>query len=373
MMGTGIFQRSTLVANKGVYYLDTLPSEATQRRSSWKVNVFEGGKAYNIFMLYAKPSTRVTFQLYVGANLDPERDVSLVRAGSAAEKDADFDGKKNIILVTKLDQESPMEFTKGTWPAAWIRNYNPKEGILTVTMDMSDGSLAQDFKNAAKESCRPKTFCTWKDDPANTEDGGVCVYNDQEKIIDFQGDDSICAWSTRARECPSGGCLGFQVVMPEKFASDSSDKRPDPVSFNNVGAYYQGLKSDLKWNYDSDWKIDWNYAAGTVSGDEKLTEYSENFTVSAIDAAKKVITLSAGIGDDKYGYTVVKKLDAKGRVIAWAWLDKGRALKKGDRQLTLDRTVDWQAGDSIQVGTSSACVYTTANPPPPIPDNLWKK
>ncbi len=40
MMGTGIFQRSSLVANKGVYYLDTLPSETTQRKSSWKVNVF---------------------------------------------------------------------------------------------------------------------------------------------------------------------------------------------------------------------------------------------------------------------------------------------------------------------------------------------
>ncbi len=99
---------------------------------------------------------------------------------------------------------------------------------------------------------------------------------------------------------------------------------------------------------------------------------TRSFTISTVDATKKVITMSGVIADDKYGYTLVKQLDATGRVTGWAWLDKERTIKKGDRQLTLDRTVDWQAGDSIQVSTSSTCVYTTANPPPPVPDNLWK-
>ncbi len=215
----------------------------------------------------------MTFQLYVGAGLDLNKDVSLVRASSEAEKDADFDGKKNIVLVTKLDQEAPMEFTKGTWPATWIRKYNDQNGILTVTMDMSDGELAKDFRNSAKESCRPATFCTWKDNPADRENRGDCVYNDQQQIIAFQGDASICAWSTQARECPSGGCPGFQIKLPDKFAADSSDKRPVTVTFDNVGTYYQGLKSDLKWNYDSDWKIDWNYAPQTLSGDDKQQEH----------------------------------------------------------------------------------------------------
>jgi hypothetical protein len=373
MMGAGIFQRSSLVANKGVYYLDTLVKSETQRdQGRFKASVFEGGRAYNIFLLYAKPETRVTFQIYVGPGLDPVKDVSLVRTGSESQADADFDGEKNTVLVAKLDQESPMEFKKdAAWPSSWIRDY--KNGILTVTMDMSDPKFTDKFRDSGKESCRPSTFCTWKADPSDKENGGKCVYNKDQKIIDFKGDDSICAWSVKAKECPRGGCPGFQVKLPKAFKADDSDRRPEPVLFTQVGDYYTKLKTGTGWNYDTDWKAEWAYADRKLSEDVQLKEYSESFTLSAIDGTKKILTLGgSGIAHEEYGYSLVKRLDSSGNVTGWAWLNKNSKLRNGDTKLILDTAVEWEPNDKILVSTTSNCIYGPANPPPPVPEYLWK-
>ena len=66
MLGTAIGQRSTMIANKGIYYIDTTMSPAKQGAKKSNMNVFWAGEKYNFFLIYAKPTTKVTFQLYVG-------------------------------------------------------------------------------------------------------------------------------------------------------------------------------------------------------------------------------------------------------------------------------------------------------------------
>ena len=186
MMGAGISQRSVLLANNGSYYVDTNVSTAKQTTAT--KNVFEKGKTYNFFLIYAKPATKVTFQLYVGQNFNKDNEVRTVLVGTQKE-----DG---VVLV------SPLEFTPGTtWPADWTRTYDSTTGILEVTMDMKDSSFSSDFEKATEESCGPPSFCEWKD--------GACKAAGGTNPIAYTPTDDICQWSIKASECPSGGCIGF--------------------------------------------------------------------------------------------------------------------------------------------------------------------
>ncbi len=263
MMGAGIFQRSTMLVNKGAYYLDTAVSEDAQRKQGqWKINAFQGGQSYNFFLIFAKPETRVTFQLYVGAGLNVDKDVVLVRAGS--EGTDQVDGKNVVVLTADFGKTSPINFTPGDWPAKWIKKYDDK-GILTVTMDLGDPAITPDFTAAMQESCKPSTFCVWQPD-SQDRTKGKCVYNKGQNIIDYKGDDAICQWSVKAQECPRGGCLGFQVKFPDAFAADDQAHRPDPVFFTEAGNYYKSLGYNTGWDYASDWKVDWKLADSDYAG-----------------------------------------------------------------------------------------------------------
>ena len=143
-------------------------------------------------MLYAKPTTKQTYLIYVG-------------------RKAKFDGD-NIedVWMTQADiRPDPISFTKprklpGTWKAA----YDPDSGILRVDIDLSDPTLKAAFDNAAEPNCRPFTYCTW--DPADKK----CNDNVRRR---YEPTDAVCRWAVVDPDCPSGGCFGIGFRMPPNW------------------------------------------------------------------------------------------------------------------------------------------------------------
>ncbi len=264
MMGAGIWQRSTLIANLGKYYIDTAVSRDTQVKGTPRygdptkifhnLNVFEKNKSYNFFLLYAKPSTRVTFQIFVGndPNFSSTANIRMLRVGTKVK-----DGEDEVVVL----RGNKLNFTLvDFWPTNWTREYKSDEGSLEVTMDMGFGQskddktkkLALDFGNKAKkETCKPKSFCRW--------DGGLNKCCAADNINDC--DDSVCSWSNKALDCPSGGCLGFQITFPDKFEANDitgGANRPDTEPYPA-----------------RDWNVGWKYADKIYDGDLKSCNYSD--------------------------------------------------------------------------------------------------
>jgi hypothetical protein len=227
MMGAGISQRSIMIANNGKYFIDTTRDEKmvgnTEIKSPTK---FIAGNKYNFFMLYAKNSTKVTYQLYVGEGLE-KADVfsrlKLLRVGNKSQTDRGRTGP--LVLVT------PLVFAASDWPwnSDTDRSYDQKSGILEFKMDL--GKFSADFSNAAEESCQPKSYCKWEN--------GSCVRSATKKgdsVIDYLDNDSkTCGeWSVKSSECPSNGCIGFQIAFPADYDAQKNKRaifRPEPVPY----------------------------------------------------------------------------------------------------------------------------------------------
>jgi hypothetical protein len=228
MLGTAIGQRSTMIANKGKYYVDTTMSPTKQGLKKPRMNVFWPNQRYNFFLAYAKPTTRITFQLFVGKSPDVSFDsataVEMLRVGTnkAAEHGTGFDDA--TVLV-----QPPLKFdTTHPWPPEWSRTYSKSTGILEVTMDLA--SFAHDFEKAKEESCGPPSFCHWNKDWDGGEGACRCApqeydSNKQPMPIGFTCDNAseVCAWSSLRSECPSGGCFGFQVAFPAGFTPNDDN------------------------------------------------------------------------------------------------------------------------------------------------------
>ncbi len=376
MMGADLFQRSSLIVNNGAYYLDTTVSGDTQRTETQaiaggsqpaNVTVFEEGKRYSVFLLYAKPATRVTFQLYVGKGRDKaatEADTGLVRVGLNRTIEGEGIGQNpepradNAAVIIK-----PINIAaQKNWPASWTRSYDAGSGILTVTMDM--GEFQKAFDDGVAESCRPATFCEWN---ATRK---ACQYKKQD-IIDFQGDDSVCQWSVKAMECPSGGCFGFQFGLPADFRRDDANHRPAPVKYTDCG------KIDPKCSFDKAWNVGWAYPSDPkLPVDPALPEQFEELLIKDVrldDATNRsVVTVSTPVQSDRKTYQAVRRMDSgSGQVTGWAWLAKDATVNKGDVELRLDRAVDWKAGERIAVTAASRCDYKNQMPSP-LPVDLWR-
>lgn len=262
MMGAGIWQRSTMVANLGKYYIDTAISKKTQiektplfgdaSKVTHNLNVFEPNKSYNIFLLYAKPATRITFQLYVGKDPKFSADsLRMVRAGTKVK-----DGDENIVILkgAKLDF-TPADF----WPTNWQRKYQSDTGILEVTMDMGfdkatdvqTRQLADDFQDKAKqEVCKPQSFCRWDDKVKK-----CCRADDKAGC-----EDSICGWTSKTLECPAGGCLGFRVTLPGSFRAD-----------DDTGGKFRPPTEP----FPASQTVKWGLAGPSLSGDPESCVYKD--------------------------------------------------------------------------------------------------
>jgi cell migration-inducing and hyaluronan-binding protein len=250
MGGQSTYQRSTLTANHGTYYVDT----SVSRDQQWKkekfsdiipcdvketgpcqqrsVNVFEGGKTYYMFFLYAKQSTQQTYQIYVGPGFNVKTDVKAVRA------------YLNTLPVERFDN--------ATWPAAWgdphyndevaCANSVPKTNcyILQVTIDMK-GQTDLNTSPDNPSLCLPHKFCKQTgstcgcalaaDDPLIKANPGMADVGDKPGLCTL----ACSEWSVKDLDFPSTGPLGFAFKLPSnpKFIPDdqSLSHRPFPTLF----------------------------------------------------------------------------------------------------------------------------------------------
>ena len=241
MAGMDLYQRSMLTLNNATYYIDTTVSENTQRSSgASSLNVFESGKTYYVFLLYAKPTTRQTYEIFVGQGADKgyADTVKGVRASLA---------------------QDPLSFTDDP-SLKWDRDYDPDSGILTVTMDLS--GFGSEFEEAKLDFCQPESFCELNG--AKTR----CQCSDYLKATDpvlYQEclDGNICGtFAGKDIDCPLKGCFGFKVTLPSAFVADDGLHRPDPSCFPENEA----------------WNVQWKNAGSEVAGtcfdpDKGMTEF----------------------------------------------------------------------------------------------------
>jgi hypothetical protein len=219
MMGPDISGRINLTVNHGVYYIEATDGEAAQTNANFK-NIFTAGETYYVFLVYAKPSTRQTYQLYVGAN-------------NAANFEANNVSAVGVDLATKT-----LGFQTISWPDGWSRSYDPTTGILSVTMDLQ--GFQEGFTAANADQCQPKSFCTWNDQnqqcqcSSQLQSDNPALYQEcTEK--NSRGEDAICRWAVNDIDCPvvngARACLGFAVTLPPTFVADGTDRRPRAQCF----------------------------------------------------------------------------------------------------------------------------------------------
>jgi len=213
MAGMDLFQRSMLTLNNATYYIDTTVSEATQRLTAASLNVFEPGKTYYVFLVYAKPSTKQTYEIYVGKN-----------AGANYATAAVEEVRANI-------GEVPIKFAVDT-NLHWDKQYTEEDGILRVTMDLAP--YQQEFTQAKADFCQPSSFCSG---PTVANPNVPCQCNPalEKTLYDQCVAGNICGKFTgKDIDCPLAGCFGFKFTLPPAdifVADDDKGHRPTSECF----------------------------------------------------------------------------------------------------------------------------------------------
>ena len=208
MAGADIGQRQTMTVNNGLYYLDTTVPEETQKKAATRVNGFRKDRKYLVFFVYAKDTTRQTYQIYVGTKFDS----------------TNFKPARVSINV------GPVQYTELTGTVAWVTpDYTQvaTKGILTVTVDFrtEKSSLAPTPTNGV---CHPQTFCK----AAGNSCVNTLLQGNPNK--DFQTENStVCSdWAVKDLDCPLAGCYGFSFELRKDgdFATGGYH-RPLPLAF----------------------------------------------------------------------------------------------------------------------------------------------
>src|SRR5215471_17872598 len=144
------------------------------------------------FLLYAKPTTVQTYEMYVGTGL------------------TDTTGLVSAVQVNK--NTTPFTATTITWPANWTQNYNATTGLLTVTMSLA----GMDF-SAPSALCQPANFCT------GTANSCSCALKTTDPTytpsIFAQCQAACSTWAVKDLDCPDAGCYGFSVTLPSSFSN----------------------------------------------------------------------------------------------------------------------------------------------------------
>jgi hypothetical protein len=223
-MGQSKFQRSSLTTNNNRYYIDTTPSKNAQLHPPGlnpgisHLNVFEKDKTYYVFLLFAKATTKQTYDMYVGKGFD----------------------KSNVAHLFQTRVELPGDYIfkdEGKLPAGWATDYNQTSGVLSVTMDMSKVSkFATEYAAAMKSQCQPTTFCKWNGSAPSGEDKCQCadsVFSPPSSTFvanECTKTNGICSWAIKDVDCPEGGCYGFGVKMSGQFVTSDSPPNPAPTT-----------------------------------------------------------------------------------------------------------------------------------------------
>ena len=231
LLGQNVGQRSSLTVNRGTYYIDT--TTGVQKAKTYCTGIkgvggdcaytaFKPSSTYYLFQIYAKTTTKQTYQIYVGKS-----------ASSYDPTDP------NTVWMVQGDiGKKPIPFTKQSLPTGWITGkdaYNATTGILTVTIDLSTvtsiggKSLTALYKEARKNNCKPETYCTW--DAGKDTDPGTC--KDLFPLSSVEPGakaDEICRWGGADLDCPDGGCvgIGFKTADTFKNSDDAGFAPPTP-------------------------------------------------------------------------------------------------------------------------------------------------
>jgi cell migration-inducing and hyaluronan-binding protein len=237
MAGANFAQRQTMTMNNGKYYLDTTVPKDTQRNTETysteppgdgrKLNVFKGGETYSVFFVYAKKSTRQTYQIYVG-------DKFKIADGFKT-------GRMNI-------QDSKLKFypvgnMKGITTDPTIVN-----GVLTVNVDFSG---LTELDPTPDNLCQPRSFCRPSSDRKSCE--SALDSNDPQR---GESNAACRIWAVKDLDCPplvlngdawqSGGCLGFSFKLgntPADFTT-GGNMRPNPEPFPELKTRFDVVSED---------------------------------------------------------------------------------------------------------------------------------
>ncbi len=258
MMGQKAAQRSTLSLNHGSYYIDTTQNCSSQGGCPvctpnsqgtnclfckpgttdcwengadidphpWHPTVFLKGETYYLFLVYAKPTTKQTYDIYVGKNEEGKYSIEPVRAD----------------LPSLAYNFTPKP--QGDWlnPAP---KYDGSTGTVRVTIDLS--SHQADFDNSRVAFCQPTSFCQ----AVGSGRSAQCVCKPGTSCTD----DAVCAWGQNDLDCPQDpddpnkmGCFGFSITMPDDFDPNGPIK-PDNSLFKPFGesdSYFDNVTFSTK-------------------------------------------------------------------------------------------------------------------------------
>jgi cell migration-inducing and hyaluronan-binding protein len=228
MAGQSISQRSTLTVNNGTYFMDTTPSDVTQRKwtnnnaSDFRGNEFLGGHWYYVFLLYAQPgdaegnflpqTTKQTYQIWVGPNFDKTKDV------------------KSIQIPVGTTPFSPSSSNPNPIPT---ENFSTSYSgdILTVTLDTNFDQFRTNYTAAAQAKCQPQNLCSWNSGSSSCG----CVLNQNDPL--YGQCNAVCTkWTAKDIDCPKGGCYGFEFYLDPNFKPLDQAQVPAPVCLKQSDA-----------------------------------------------------------------------------------------------------------------------------------------
>jgi hypothetical protein len=205
MSGQDTAQRSSLTVNNGRYYVDTTVSADQQLQAgAGLLTAFQPNQTYYTMLLFAKPTTRQTYQLYVGPGFNVATDFFMARADTS---------------------DAPVKFTRvASLPSSWPQpQYEASTGLLTVTVDMSFPEFQTEYNAAKQNKCAPASFCSWQ--PATNSCGSSLPATDPL----FAESNSVCStWPVKDVDCPQGGCYAFGITLPAGFTSGPKPNLPPP-------------------------------------------------------------------------------------------------------------------------------------------------
>lgn len=218
MAGQSTAQRSSLTVNNGSYYIDTTVDMGKQQAAGPNLSIFEKNQTYYTFLLFAKPTTKQIYRMYVGPGFDVSSGVFMARANTGT---------------------APVKFVRSAWPATWQREYDAKTGLLKVTLDMSFSEFKVNYDAAVSGKCMPKKFCAWKKE-TNSCDSAL----DKTDSL-YDESKAVCStWPVKDIDCPDGGCYSFGVTLPDGFTIGDKPNLPPPAeSFPAIPEWNMPFKS----------------------------------------------------------------------------------------------------------------------------------
>ena len=218
MMGANLWQRSTLTANNGVYYIDTAAGPAKQAASPNK-NIFEANRTYYVLFVYATPTHASGIS-------------ALRRHGPRPGLRRERTSSSRVCSPAPAISSSPTiaDLAAGMGARVRSRQRHPdgddRHGIR---------QFKTEFAQAQQNFCQPASFCTFGKKGCQCNPDGA--FAKLCKDCDPDGDSAkpckdkdLCAkWAGKDIDWPDGGVYAFGVTFPsaDNFVAGRSGPSAD--------------------------------------------------------------------------------------------------------------------------------------------------